>query len=257
MLNESLKLQSHTLARLQPWNEFSLGTAATSTLYPAVSELNFNKINPRERTVAKFAGSVSVIATTWSATIRTDGGIAHDKSDAAFTIMAFHTDASGPGKLLFETIVGNRRIEPLILHFASRRDDGQFTDKTEDLRRVGQIRYNTSHGEVSLVVVLEDRNHTGTSPFLQIASAAAELSIQLIKSRLLHSRPARAKRSLSAARVPSPDGSREERNLMAPLNFSTTLTRYSLRHNCGLARPCSMGGDAQRRAQFWISALYP
>ena len=44
---------------------------------------------------------------------------------------------------------------------------------------------------------------------------------------------------------------------MAPLNFSTTLTRYSLRHNCGLARPCSMGGDAQRRAQFWVSALYP
>ena len=26
--------------------------------------------------------------------------------------------------------------------------------------------------------------------------------------------------------------------------------------NCGLARPCSMGGDAQRQAQFWVSALY-
>ena len=45
---------------------------------------------------------------------------------------------------------------------------------------------------VSLVVVVEDRNHTESSPFLQIASAAAELSIQLMKSRLLHSRPARA-----------------------------------------------------------------
>ena len=194
MLNESLKLQSHTLARLQPWNEFSLGTAATSTLYPAITKLNFNKIGPRERAVAELAGSVSVIATTWSATIWTDGGIAHDKSDAAFTIMAFHTDASGPGKLLFETIVVNRRIELRIFYLASRRDDGQFTDKTEDLRRVGQIRYNTSHGEVSLVVVLEDRNHTRTSPFLQIASAATELSIQLMKklAPTLSSRPREA-----------------------------------------------------------------
>ena len=108
------------------------------------------------------------------------------------SVVAFHADASGPGELLFESIVVNRRIEPRILHFASRRDDGHFTDKTEDLRRVGQIRYNIRHGEVSLVVVVEDRNHTESSPFLQIASAAAELSIQLMKSRLLHSRPARA-----------------------------------------------------------------
>ena len=191
MLNESLKLQSHLLLSQQPWNVFFLGTTA-STLYPAVSELNFNKINPRERTVAKFAGSVSVVAAAWFAAIRTDSCTAHDKGDAAFTVMAFHTDASGSGKLLFETIIGNRRIELRIVHFASRRDDGQFTDKTEDLRRVGQIRYNSAHGEVSLVVVVEDRNHTESSPFLQIASAAAELSIQLMKSRLLHSRPARA-----------------------------------------------------------------
>ena len=123
MLNESLKLQSHTLVSQQPWNGFFLGTAA-STLHPTVTELNFNKISPRKRTVAKFAGSVSVVAAAWFAAVRTDSCIAHDKRDAAFTVMAFHTDASGPGKLLFETIVGNRRIEPLILHFASRRDAG-------------------------------------------------------------------------------------------------------------------------------------
>ena len=163
MLNESLKLQSHTLASRQPWNGFSLGTA-TSALYTAVSKLNLNKISPRERTVAKLAGSVSVIAATRFAAIRADSGIAHDKSDAAFTVVAFHADASGPGELLFESIVVNRRIEPRILHFASRRDDGHFTDKTEDLRRVGQIRYNIRHGEVSLVVVVEDRNHTESSP---------------------------------------------------------------------------------------------
>ena len=26
--------------------------------------------------------------------------------------------------------------------------------------------------------------------------------------------------------------------------------------NCGHPRPCSMGGDAQRQAQYWVSALY-
>ena len=125
---------------------------------------------PREWTVAKFEGSVSVVAAAWFAAIRTDSCTAHDKGDAAFTVMAFHTDASGSGKLLFETIIGNRRIELRIVHFASRRDDGQFTDKTEDLRRVGQIRYNSAHGEVSLVVVVEERNHTENSPFLQISN---------------------------------------------------------------------------------------
>ena len=109
MLNESLKLQSHTLASRQPWNGFSLGTA-TSALYTAVSKLNLNKISPRERTVAKLAGSVSVIAATRFAAIRADSGIAHDKSDAAFTVVAFHADASGPGELLFESIVVNRRM---------------------------------------------------------------------------------------------------------------------------------------------------